>query len=40
MKNFDKIDIFGIPLTDCIPHLIKLGALIGLIAAVIVIRNM
>lgn len=36
MKNHD---IFGIPLADCIPYIIKIGAIAGLIAGIAVTKN-
>ena len=39
MKKKDEPDIFGIPLSKCVPYLLKLGAAMGFLAAVIVCKD-
>lgn len=38
--DIDKMDIGGIPLREWIPWLLKLGAICGIISALIVCKNM
>ena len=39
VTNVSNHDIFGIPLADCIPYIIKIGAIAGLIAGLAVTKS-